>query len=340
MPPPIERGGVAARPTVRLEHLQTLTDSTGVLRRSIGTVPDPHGGYTTDDNARALLAMVRLWRHAPERRDRVEPLLRRYLSFLLWTQVSHGERAGRFVNEVGYDRSFQDVCGTEDSLGRAVWALGVALDGPLPEGVRLVVDTLLTRALPQLPRLRSLRARAYALLGLCQGRAHEPDELRRLVDPIVEAYATHARSGWHWFEPYLLYDNARLVEAVLRVGFATGDSACLRIGSDTRRFLTDHSLTEGGMLRPVGTRGWWEREGTRAPFDQTAAEAASYVDLYRFVSDAPAEATARAWFLGHNVHGLPVADDATGGCFDALTANGLEPNQSAEATIAYLLCQL
>lgn len=42
------------------------------------------------------------------------------------------------------------------------------------------------------------------------------------------------------------------------------------------------------------------------------------------------------WFLGRNTHGLPVYDDLSGGCHDGLGPAGLNPNEGAESTLAYL----
>ena len=42
------------------------------------------------------------------------------------------------------------------------------------------------------------------------------------------------------------------------------------------------------------------------------------------------------WFLGRNTHGVPVYDFASGGCHDGLGHDGLNPNEGAESTLAYL----
>ncbi len=46
---------------------------------------------------------------------------------------------------------------------------------------------------------------------------------------------------------------------------------------------------------------------------------------------------AYAWFTGANDLGLPVADPAEGACHDGLGSGGLNPNQGAESTLAWLV---
>jgi len=74
------------------------------VQHGVVGVPDLATGYTTDDNARAFLAMVRLWRALRKRAAEFEPLLRRYLAVPAWVQHRDGDNAGWFVNFVSYDR--------------------------------------------------------------------------------------------------------------------------------------------------------------------------------------------------------------------------------------------
>src|SRR4029077_13949988 len=47
-------------PDLKLDHFYRLTDDTGMLQHSIFTIPNRGEGYTTDDNARALILSVAL----------------------------------------------------------------------------------------------------------------------------------------------------------------------------------------------------------------------------------------------------------------------------------------
>ena len=41
------------RSSLSLDHLDRLTDSTGLIQHAIYSIPRRESGYTTDDNARA-----------------------------------------------------------------------------------------------------------------------------------------------------------------------------------------------------------------------------------------------------------------------------------------------
>src|SRR5580692_2569809 len=77
--------------TLKLDHLHRLTDDTGMLQHAIFTVPNLGEGYTTDDNARALVLAVLLEQMGRKQIGSTEPVVTdsvisdstyRYLSFL------------------------------------------------------------------------------------------------------------------------------------------------------------------------------------------------------------------------------------------------------------------
>ena len=105
-----------------------MTDDTGMLQHAIFSVPNTREGYTTDDNARALMVSNRLDEAATyDSRPQHPNLSRRYLAFL-W--LAFNSDIGRFRNFLGYDRRWLEEIGSEDCHGRALWALGSVL-GPL-----------------------------------------------------------------------------------------------------------------------------------------------------------------------------------------------------------------
>jgi glycosyltransferase involved in cell wall biosynthesis len=148
----------AELPALKLDHLENLTDDTGVLQHAIFTDPNYDEGYTTDDNARALILAVKLERT-------VEPMSRihRYQSFL-W-HAFHREK-GRFHNHLSYDRRWLDEAGSEDCHGRALWALGTVLGRSREAGLRGSAGRLFDLALLPARSFSSPRAWAYTLLGI------------------------------------------------------------------------------------------------------------------------------------------------------------------------------
>src|SRR5437588_7725627 len=78
-------------PELKVDHLHRMTDDTGILQHSIFTIPNRREGYTTDDNARALIFSVLLGQLGNEQLnndqgERANPTAEdstlRYLSFL------------------------------------------------------------------------------------------------------------------------------------------------------------------------------------------------------------------------------------------------------------------
>ena len=47
-------------PVLDTDHLRTMTDDTGMLQHAIFALPNSSEGYTTDDNARALIVSNKL----------------------------------------------------------------------------------------------------------------------------------------------------------------------------------------------------------------------------------------------------------------------------------------
>ena len=110
-------------PEIDLRQLLCMTDDTGLLQHALFGVPDHRHGYCTDDNSRALIAGLI---HAQLRGyDERHVPLRRYLGFLAYAL---NPEAGRFRNFMSYAREWLEEVGSEDSHGRALWALGVATE--------------------------------------------------------------------------------------------------------------------------------------------------------------------------------------------------------------------
>src|SRR5258708_30306581 len=73
---------------ITLDHLDSLTDSTGLIQHAIYNIPRRDSGYTTDDNARALRLCTRLWGLFPE--ERMLRRVTRYLGFLEYARTPSG----------------------------------------------------------------------------------------------------------------------------------------------------------------------------------------------------------------------------------------------------------
>jgi hypothetical protein len=333
-------------PPPKLEFLRMLTDDTGILQHAKFATPRRQEGYTTDDNARALIASVR---YQQLYRDSVTPqLIDIYLGFLLYMQRPDG----RFHNFLSYHRQFLDEVGAEDSTGRALWALGCVMNSSVPTQERLAAKELFDKGLVWIPRFGSLRSQAFTILGLIHYRAaypHDPNLLRTistLADKIVYAYEHEASADWRWFEPSVTYVNGRLPHALFNAFRATSNPTYLQVAQQSFDFLVQLQTLDDAFA-PIGNKGWYQRHGTRALFDQQSIEAAcmteAAVAAYDVVGDLNHRSTAYRtfeWFLGNNGRHAMVYNPVNGGCYDGITPQGLNLNQGAEATAGYLMARL
>ena len=141
-------------------HIFRMTDDCGIFQHGRYGVPDPSKGYTSDDNARALIMAVLLFETT--RKQEYLELAVRYLSFLLYAQ-----NGAWFRNFMGYGRRFAEDRGSQDCFGRCLWAAGFTASRPgLPAGIRGAAEFLLQQTIPGCGDLTYLRSKAYAILGL------------------------------------------------------------------------------------------------------------------------------------------------------------------------------
>jgi glycosyltransferase involved in cell wall biosynthesis len=330
-------------PAPRFQHLQVLSDDTGILQHSRFAVPDRDHGYCTDDNARALIVAVMAQRSARDQ-DLLQRLAFRYFGFL---QHAFNPDTGRFRNFMNYDRRWLEDVGSEDSHGRALWALGVAAQ----EAPRLsdAAAALFDRALPVMAEIEPVRAVSFALIGIdaflrrYNGATPARRARAQLARRLHERFRANARPDWPWPENMLTYANGVLPQALIASGSRLEDGAMVETGLRALRWLLDVQTDEKGHFVPVGNAGWMTADGHRARFDQQPIEAQHMVDAlleaHRVTSDDHWVEEARRcldWFLGRNDLGQPVADVATGGCRDGLHPDGVNQNQGAESTLAWL----
>lgn len=338
------------RPPLRLAHLRRMTDGTGLVQHATFSVPNYREGYSLDDNARGLIAAVFLEKLGIEEPEVVGDLATRYLAFL---SFSFNDDAGRFRNMLAYDRNWLEDQGSEDSHGRALWSLGVTIGRSSDQGWAGLANAFFGRALPAALRFTSPRAWAFTLLGLHEylKRFGEDRDAQRARDELaarlMRLYEATSATDWPWFEGWLTYDNATLPRALLLAGHAMGQTSYVEAALTALTWLARAQSGEWGQFTPVGCLGFHQRGEVRARFDQQPIEAyatiAAYLDAFRVTGNAEWRQRAEVvfdWFLGANDLHMPMFDARTGACFDGLQPDGVNQNQGAESTLAFLLASL
>lgn len=332
---------------IPLDHLDRLTDSTGLIQHAIYSIPRRESGYTTDDNARALRLCARLWSDRPN--ERMLTRVTCYLSFL-----EHARCPVRgFHNFLSYQRDWLDAAGTGDCQGQAVLALAEVLGSPLPDGHRALARELIDAVLPAVAELRSLRAQAYVIQAwghLWRAGVDDIDAFENVAwlaaERLVECYHRSQRPDWPWFESSMTYANAVLPHALFDAAQRWPQEAFLAVAESSFAFL-DLVTTSESQFWPVGNRDWYPHGEEKALYDQQPVEAATMAGAalaaFELRSDEKYLATflrAHGWFHGQNSLGHPLADVSCGACCDGLLPTGVNWNRGAESTLAYLWTEL
>jgi len=346
-------------PELKLNHLNRLTDDTGMFQHSIFTIPKYGEGYTTDDNARALIFTVCLAQTMStevgngESAACVVPidLSARYLSFL---EHAFNPANGRFKNTLAFERRWNETEGSEDCHGRALWGLGTVLGRSADLGLRSAAGRLFEYSVPVALEFRSPRAWAYTLIGIQEYLNSYPGDrdaqkVRSVLSRrLLEMYESIQSPDWQWFEDVLAYANARLPQALLLVGAACQDDRLVSVGLEALDWLLAQQRSEpDGHFVPIGSQGFYRRGGDKARFDQQPIEAAGAVSAclqaHRVTGDSRWRNQAWSafnWFLGNNDLQVPLYDPVSGGCRDGLHPDRANENQGAESTLSFLMSLL
>jgi glycosyltransferase involved in cell wall biosynthesis len=330
-------------PPLKLDHLRRMTDETGMLQHAIFTMPNYYEGYTTDDNARALMVSALL--QALDNSEALELALR-YLAFVWY---AFNTKTGRFRNFMDYQRHWLEDGGSDDSHGRALWALGTVLGRSNASALQNMAGRVFEQALPVILDTSSPRAWAFALIGIHEylqrfaGDRHVAQVREELSSRLMKLYQNHHSDEWRWFEDRLSYCNAALPHALLLCGESMSNAAMTDGGMESLSWLADLQRADAGYFVPIGSNGFYPQGGVRARFDQQPVEAQTMIsaclEAYRLTVDKRWHKEARRafqWFLGRNDLNLPVYDPTTGGCQDGLHPDRINENQGAESTLAFL----
>ncbi len=335
-------------PPLRLDHILRMSDGTGIFQHAIFNVPNFHEGYCTDDNARAFILCNLLDElGGTPSGDHLDTLATGYLAFLA---AAWNGQTGRFRNFMSHGRQWLEEAGSQESHGRALWALGTGSARSRDDGRRRLSAHIFDRSLSVVETFSSPRSWAFTLMGIHEYLKAFPDSAEAkgvrevLTEKLVGLWHRCATDNWPWFEPSATYDNARLCQALILSGKWMSHSEALEIGLKSLRWLASIQRTQAGHFRPIGSNGFYARDGARADFDQQPVEAQSMVsaclEAYRVTQDLDWQREARRafeWFLGRNDLGLPLYDSATGGCGDGLHCDRVNENQGAESSLAFHL---
>jgi glycosyltransferase involved in cell wall biosynthesis len=336
---------ILTAPSMQFGHLLSMCDDTGLFQHAVHSVPDRSHGYCIDDNSRALLVACAL--NVPSEQLLPEALTNRLAAFI---QHAWNPKTKRFRNFMSFERRWLEDSGSEDSHGRTLWALGeCARNDPNLSRRRWGAD-LFAEALPSVEGFSSPRSWAFTLLGLDAYCVAVPEDSKALqlrhalADRLMGRLSSVQTHDWVWFEEGLAYDNARLSQALILTGLATGINTYVAAGLSSLRWLMTLQTSVAGVFRPVGSDSFGDQRKPPRAFDQQPLEATAAISscLAALRADGDvrwkADATrAFAWFLGTNDLKSPLADLETGACRDGLHPDRANENRGGESVVSYLL---
>lgn len=324
---------MSAWPAPSLRHLDRLTDEVGVVEHARLDEPRPDLGYCTDDAGRALAIASRL---------SSDPAAQRVATVALRFLAQAHDRAGVFRLRLGADHTWTDDPPSDDASGRALFGLGVATACAPWRDAREAALDLFDRAAGF--RSEHPRALGYAILGaaaVLEAIPGHPAARRLIAEAAGELPQPIEDRRWPWPERRLTYANALLPEAALAAAVSLRRREAAHRALEQLRWLVDEESREGRFsFTPVGGRGPGD---VKPAFDQQPIEAWAMADActraYACTRDprwADATRQAASWFVGANDAGMPMFDAGTAGGFDGLEHGGVNRNQGAESTLAFV----
>lgn len=318
--------------SITFDHLARLSDNRGLYEHAKLTVRREEHGYCTDDNARLLVVASRESDTGIALR-----LSGLALDFVLDAQTADGRTHNRM------DRSgrWTDEPGTDDCWGRSLWGLGTAAAHHRSPAVRQRALEGFDSGARQ--RSRWPRAMAFAALGAADVLTlhSENAAARALLVDAIDVIGPIPSGTWSWPEPRLRYANAALAEAVTAAGAALNSSTALDRGLSMLAWLLELETRRGHLsVTGVDGRGADDHDPL---FDQQSIEAAAMADAcWRACTVTKDHSWSRGvdlaagWFAGENDIGRAMYDDVSGGGFDGLQPTGVNLNQGAESTLAFV----
>lgn len=333
-------------PPFVLDHVKRMTDDTGIIQHAKFGIPNLKEGYCLDDNARALLMVLMTYKQM--KNPLALELSPVYLSYIHYMQNDDGT----FRNFLSFNRNFLDTVGSEDSFGRAIWSLGYLLGNAPNDAYYQSGKEIFFDAAPNFEKLKSIRSIANTIIGICYYlKSNSSDEemiglLKRLAYKLTNQYQHQKSDNWYWFEELLAYDNAILPLSLLHADEILNDEIISHVGIESMNFLSGITM-KNGYLSVIGNEKWYKRNSTASNFAQQPLDAVAMVLMFQQAYHLTKDKTylnklytSFMWFLGDNDLRICLYDFETKGCCDGLECSGVNRNQGAESTLAYLIAHL
>ena len=337
---------ISLLPEFSMKQIKRLTHDAGIIQHATFGIPNLKEGYCLCDNSRALLLALMAYR---VKKDKASlKLVPTYLSFILYMQ----NEDGNFRNFLSFSREYLDEVGSEDSFGRTIWALVFLLNYPPNNSYCQIGQLIFDKAKPHFDNLQSIRSIANTIIGISYYLRNNMsddamiEKLRELTYKLVDHYNINNHDDWHWYEALLAYDNAILPLAMLHATSILKEEKIKKVAFDSMNFLVKHTMSKD-YLSIIGNEEWFMKDGERSVYAQQPVDAMGMVLMFRQAYKLTGEKSyltklfkSFRWFLGENDLRMSLYNHDTQGCCDGIESYGINQNQGAESTIAYLVSYL
>ncbi len=333
-------------PPFSLAHIKRLTDDTGIIQHAKFGIPNLKEGYCLDDNSRALLMVCMAYKR--KKNALALELMPIYLSYIHYMQ----NKDGSFRNFLSFNRNFLDEVGSEDSFGRTIWVLGYLMGNAPNDAYYQTAKLVFFDASPNFEKLSSIRGIANTMIGISYYLKTNPEDeeiklhLKKMTEVLVDHFEQNRSENWDWFESLLAYDNGILPLALLHASEILENNKAKEVAFEAMQFLNTHTLKDG-HLSVIGNRQWFVKDKERSIYAQQPIDAMAMVLMYHqaFVLTGQRDYldklfTCFMWFLGENDLRMSLYDFETKGCCDGFEDYGVNRNQGAESSLAYLISYL
>lgn len=336
-------------PAYNLSHFHSCTTPVGMLQFCKAEEPQLSSGYTLDDNARALIALLEYYELKSD--SSVLANIKVHFEFIQRMQQPNG----RFYNYLDVDKKISTqnhVENLDDANGRAIWALGtmMALHHLFNPNYFRLTQRMLRKAIDALEHMYSPRAIAFSIKGLIQYNEVFKDPqinelLQKLGSRLAASYRLHHTPSHPWFESKITYGNAVLPEALLLVSQIDGNRNFQQIALKSFHYLCALQF-QNEHFTVISNQTWYEpgiqtASAGEQPIDvaYTILALSTFFELTQNKHYLLQMKQAFDWYLGKNQLRQIVYNPISGGCLDGIEAHEVNINQGAEATTTYLMAR-
>lgn len=329
--------------SLSLRYFSQLMGPYGLYQHADLMGPILSEGYCADDNARAVQTLIRLLPLLPCN----EKMEGERILDLCWEFIKQAETSpGTFTNFRSSDGTWLPrMPESEDMYARILRCLIEVILHDTNTKRTTEAMRMLIRLESYMQTITAPRAWAEILIALSSLKQKTEFPVYEYIhtgyQQLASLWKHQNSSDWHWFEQSMTYANALFPHALLAAKpfVKDFDEDMLQKSAHFLIRATVHNT----VFVPVGSVGWYPKDGTPSKDNQQPIEASLMFDFliayhvaFPHRINAKIVAAPYVWFFGKNTKHAVLADTALGASYDGLFEAGINHHRGAESMLAYL----